>query len=61
MIRYLIFGVLYRAAITVKNQARLELVQISESIDRAEAFGRIAFSCPKAEVSLSLEPRPVLL
>ncbi len=31
-------------------QARLELVQMTEPINRAEAFGRIAFSCPKAEV-----------
>ena len=35
---------------TVIVQARLELVQMTEPINRAEAFGRIAFSCPKAEV-----------
>ena len=28
----------------------LELVKLAEPIDHAEAFGRIAFSCPRAEV-----------
>lgn len=32
------------------DQCRLELVQISESLDHAEAFGRIAFSCPSKQL-----------
>jgi catechol 2,3-dioxygenase-like lactoylglutathione lyase family enzyme len=32
------------------NQAKLVLKQISGPIDRGEAFGRIAFSCPKSEL-----------
>lgn len=32
------------------NQCRLELVQISEVLDHAEAFGRIAFSCPSKQL-----------
>lgn len=39
--------------VCVLLQARLELVQMTEPINRAEAFGRIAFSCPKAEVLCS--------
>ena len=31
-------------------QAKLELVQLSDPVDHAEAFGRIAFSCPTSEV-----------
>lgn len=38
-------------------QARLQLMQITEPIDRAEASGRIAFSCPKSQVSCS-PPNP---
>ena len=30
----------------------LELVKLVEPVDRAEAFGRIAFSCPRAEVGI---------
>lgn len=33
-----------------KDQCALQLVQISDPIDHAEAFGRIAFSCPGKEV-----------
>ena len=29
----------------------LELVKLAEPLDHAEAFGRIAFSCPRAEVA----------
>lgn len=32
------------------DQARLELIQITEPIDPAESFGRIAFSCPKDQL-----------
>lgn len=32
------------------NQCRIELVQISEMVDHAEAFGRIAFSCPSKQL-----------
>jgi len=32
------------------DQAKLELVQIVKPVDRAEAFGRIAFSCPRTEL-----------
>ena len=32
-------------------QAMIELVKLAEQIDHAEAFGRIAFSCPRAEVN----------
>jgi catechol-2,3-dioxygenase len=40
-----------RATLTFsEKQAMLELVKLAEPIDHAEAFGRIAFSCPQAEV-----------
>lgn len=32
------------------DQAKLELVQLSDPVDHAEAFGRIAFSCPTSEL-----------
>uniref|UniRef100_A0A6P7FX40 Glyoxalase domain-containing protein 4 n=1 Tax=Diabrotica virgifera virgifera TaxID=50390 RepID=A0A6P7FX40_DIAVI len=32
-----------------ENEAKLEIQEISEAIDRGEAFGRIAFSIPHAE------------
>ncbi|XP_065891509.1 glyoxalase domain-containing protein 4-like isoform X1 [Dysidea avara] len=32
------------------SQCRLELSQISEPVDHAEAFGRIAFSCPRVQL-----------
>lgn len=35
-------------------QARLGLTRSPEPIDRAEAFGRIAFSCHRAEVTTIL-------
>lgn len=31
------------------NKVKLELVQVDGKVDRAAAFGRIAFSCPKKE------------
>ena len=32
-------------------QCKLELVDIGKPVDHATAFGRIAFACPKGEVS----------
>lgn len=32
------------------GQAKLELKQAEEAIDRGSAFGRIAFSCPREQV-----------
>lgn len=32
------------------DQCRVELVQVSEVVDHAEAFGRIAFSCPSKQL-----------
>lgn len=32
------------------EQCKLELVQLEERVDHAEAFGRIAFSCPNSEL-----------
>lgn len=34
------------------NEAKLELEEIDEPINRAQAFGRIAFSCPHSEQEL---------
>ena len=36
-------------------QAKLQLQQISQPVDHAEAYGRIAFSCPRAEVKIVYE------
>lgn len=36
-------------------QCKLELKNIGEPVDHAEAFGRIAFSCPTNEVILYSE------
>ena len=41
--------------VIVYQQCRLELVQISEVIDHAEASGRIAFSCPSKQVSENVQ------
>ena len=35
-----------------EDQCKLELCDIGSQIDHATAFGRIAFSCPREEVSL---------
>lgn len=34
------------------NQCQLEFVKIDEEIERAKAFGRIAFSCPASQLKL---------
>lgn len=47
------------------SQARLELVQLKDTIDRGSAFGRIAFACPRAQLpdiqSAMLEAKQTIL
>ena len=40
----------FRPTFLLLVQCKLELVQLSCTVDHAEAFGRIAFSCPRTEV-----------
>ncbi len=42
----------YNCVSIVWFQTRLELIQLTEPLDRAEASGRVAFSCPDAEVKM---------
>lgn len=44
-----------------ENQCKLQLTLETAAIDRAHAFGRMAFACPRERVSFWFPEEPILL